>query len=71
MEAEDTFPQHWGSAGMFMDKPIIPNAINYVAIFVLFLSIAVLAPKRKHKESYDSGSYYTPSSKWDIRLYLL
>ncbi|MFC7785523.1 hypothetical protein ACFQWC_13580 [Rossellomorea sp. GCM10028870] len=40
-----------GFAGVFMDDPIIPIAINYVAIFVLSLSIAILAPKRKHRES--------------------
>jgi hypothetical protein len=40
-----------GFVGVFMDEPLIPIAINYVAIFVLSLSIAVLAPKRKHMES--------------------
>jgi hypothetical protein len=40
-----------GFVGVFMDEPLIPIAINYVAIFVLSLSISVLAPKRKHMES--------------------
>ncbi|MGM0852567.1 MAG: hypothetical protein ACQEWI_08145 [Bacillota bacterium] len=35
-----------GMAGMFMDEPIVPIAVNYVVIFVLSFSIATLAPNR-------------------------
>jgi hypothetical protein len=36
-----------GMAGMFMEEPIVPIAVNYGAIFVLSLGIVVMANKRK------------------------
>ncbi|WP_374055814.1 hypothetical protein [Rossellomorea sp. FM04394] len=36
-----------GMAGMFMEEPTVPIAVNYVAIFVLSLGIVVMAYQRK------------------------
>lgn len=36
-----------GMAGMFMEEPILPIAVNYGAIFVLSLGIVVMANKKK------------------------
>jgi hypothetical protein len=36
-----------GMAGMFMEEPIVPIAVNYGAIFLLSLGIVVMANKRK------------------------
>ncbi|MBW3112529.1 hypothetical protein KYJ26_11845 [Bacillus sp. MCCB 382] len=38
-----------GMAGMLMEEPVVPIAINYLGIFVLSVSIAILASKRQLK----------------------
>ncbi|MGG4169160.1 hypothetical protein ABEW00_17090 [Rossellomorea vietnamensis] len=35
-----------GMAGMLLDEPIIPIAINYLVLFLLSLCIVVMANKR-------------------------
>jgi len=35
-----------GMAGIFMDEPIVPIAVNYAVIFVLSFSMAIPAPNR-------------------------